>query len=325
MQELVSFIIPVYNTEEYLERSITSVLNQTYTCLEVLLVDDGSTDSSGSICDYFAKKDKRVRVIHQKNQGMSAARNTGIEQSRGEYVVFLDSDDSFETDMLSSIIPLLKKYPDADFACFRSRKIYVDMQESISRNVSGSAEEKVFVARDVIKDYRVYLYQVWNKVFRHRLIDKVRFPLNQVYEEIDFVFQIIEHMNQGVFIDRVLHNYTVSREGNTNQRRFSEVQLKILPDLFIKRQSLLKTFDNDQGVMLIFDQFALELCLSIFKRAFLNQGSPYDKRMIKDKFRKYYRISKVSRMSAKAQIRFFTFYVSPKIFVMLDQYRRKNR
>ena len=92
-QELISVIIPVYNVEKYLRECIDSVLNQSYQNLEIILVDDGSTDSSGEICDEYEKQDIRIRVIHQKNQGLSGARNTGFQNANGEYVYFLDSDD----------------------------------------------------------------------------------------------------------------------------------------------------------------------------------------------------------------------------------------
>lgn len=103
---LVSVIIPIYNTEKFLPLCISSVLNQTLTDIEVLLVNDGSTDGSGKICDEYACKDQRIQVIHTLNQGVSHARNQGLETAKGEYIAFMDSDDWIETDMIATLYQL---------------------------------------------------------------------------------------------------------------------------------------------------------------------------------------------------------------------------
>lgn len=102
---LVSVIIPVYKTERYLHRCIDSLVNQDYKNIEIILIDDGSPDHCGNICDEYAKKDKRIRVIHQENQGISVARNAGIKKSCGEYICFVDSDDYVDIHLLSTVIP----------------------------------------------------------------------------------------------------------------------------------------------------------------------------------------------------------------------------
>ena len=110
MHELISIVIPVYNVEKYLKQCLDSIINQTYTNLEIILVDDGSTDNSGTICDYYSKIDKRIRVIHKKNEGQSIARNIGIKVSNGKYIGFLDSDDWVEQDMYRFLIENIEKY-----------------------------------------------------------------------------------------------------------------------------------------------------------------------------------------------------------------------
>ncbi|MDE7478361.1 MAG: glycosyltransferase family 2 protein, partial [Lachnospiraceae bacterium] len=106
---LISVIVPVYNVEKYVMRCIESILAQTYTNLEILLVDDGSTDASGKICDELAKKDVRIRIIHKENGGPSDARNVGIQEARGEYYLFVDSDDWISENLLESMLPLTEE------------------------------------------------------------------------------------------------------------------------------------------------------------------------------------------------------------------------
>ena len=109
-QPLLSVIIPVYKVEKYLRQCVDSVINQTYKNLEIILVDDGSPDNCGKICDEYAEKDKRVKVIHQLNKGLSGARNTGTEQASGEYIAFVDSDDWLDVHMYEDLFGVLNKY-----------------------------------------------------------------------------------------------------------------------------------------------------------------------------------------------------------------------
>lgn len=117
---LVSVIIPIYNTEKFLPLCINSVLNQTLTDIEVLLVNDGSTDGSGKICDEYACKDQRIQVIHTLNQGVSHARNQGLETAKGEYIAFMDSDDWIETDMIATLYQLIRTNGSSDLPHQRS-------------------------------------------------------------------------------------------------------------------------------------------------------------------------------------------------------------
>ena len=116
MEPLISVIVPVYKVEQYLGRCVESLLSQTYENTEIILVDDGSTDASATMCDAFAAQDERILVIHKPNGGSSSARNAGITMAKGDYVGFCDSDDYIEQDMYESLLEVFGKYPDADMA-----------------------------------------------------------------------------------------------------------------------------------------------------------------------------------------------------------------
>ena len=123
MEELISVIIPVYKVEKYLKRCVESVQKQTFKNLEIILIDDGSPDSCGEMCDEMSKMDSRIKVVHKNNGGLSDARNAGIEIASGKYVVFVDSDDWLDLDMIDLLYRILKQY-DADFAECSYRNIY---------------------------------------------------------------------------------------------------------------------------------------------------------------------------------------------------------
>ena len=122
---LVSVVVPVYNVEAYIARCIESILSQTHRNLELILVDDGSLDHSGAICDAYAEKDSRILVIHQENAGVSKARNAGIDQAKGEYLSFVDSDDWIEPDHIQSLLPI----DGEDMVCFTAGSVHMHCME----------------------------------------------------------------------------------------------------------------------------------------------------------------------------------------------------
>lgn len=146
MEELISVVIPVYNVEKYLDRCLDSVVNQTYKNLEILLIDDGSTDKSSKICDNWAIKDKRIKVIHKNNAGLGMARNTGIENATGNYICFFDSDDYVNVEILNKSYALIKK-ENADIVVFGLR--HVDNHEKMLNAFVPNGEQKVFSGEEV--------------------------------------------------------------------------------------------------------------------------------------------------------------------------------
>ena len=122
-QDLISIVVPIYNVEKYLEKCINSIIIQTYKNIEIILVNDGSTDSSGKICDIYLKIDKRIKVVHKKNGGLSDARNVGIENAKGKYIAFIDSDDFLDSDFIEILYNLIIEY-NADVSCCKCNVIY---------------------------------------------------------------------------------------------------------------------------------------------------------------------------------------------------------
>ena len=189
--EIISIVIPVYKVDQYLEQCILSVLNQTYKNLEILLIDDGSPDQSGTICDEWAKKDSRIKVIHKENGGLSDARNTGLNICNGEFIAFVDSDDFIAPTMMEELIAVLKKegadIAECNYLCFSDRQELFKKKAKSIRKVTGySAEE----ALDLLLDETEFKYVVWNKLYRKNILDSLRFEVGKLHEDVFFTYQV---------------------------------------------------------------------------------------------------------------------------------------
>lgn len=169
---MISIIVPVYNTEKYLHRCIDSVLAQTYKDFELLLIDDGSTDSSGAICDEYAEKDGRVRVFHKKNGGVSSARNLGLDNAQGEWITFVDSDDYIEENFLKSFDGNL----DADLLIGNSVNVQSNDRKGLNKIQSGKYEDvDQFLSSNL---QELICRTPWGKMYRKIVISDLRFNEN---------------------------------------------------------------------------------------------------------------------------------------------------
>ncbi len=207
MGELISIIVPVYNVEKYLDCCMQSILHQSYKDYEVLLVDDGSTDGSGQICDAYAKEDKRIRVFHQENGGVSSARNLGLDKAKGAYIGFVDADDCMDYRMLEILYDTLTA-EDADMVMCD----FTMEDNGCYYYAPGIAAEKMVWGRDEALDI---LYKscrrggdvLWNKLYRKKLFAGIRFPQGMCYEDAYVMHQLFERAERIVFINRKLYYY----------------------------------------------------------------------------------------------------------------------
>ena len=205
---LVSIIIPVYNVEKYLEKCIASVVNQTYTNLEIILIDDGSPDNCPAICDQWQAKDSRIKVIHQQNGGLSVARNEGLKIATGEFIGFVDSDDWIEPEMYQTLLAAMQK-TGADIAICKSLNETEDSQTLVPKPKSPTiktypaekALEMLLSGKSSIRN------AVWNKLFRKHLLENIPFQVGKIYEDMLWTPQIIGSAKTVVTIDLPLYHY----------------------------------------------------------------------------------------------------------------------
>lgn len=203
-KELISIIVPIYNVEEYLEKCIESIIKQTYENLEIILVDDGSTDNSGKICDIYAKKDERIKTIHRENSGVSVTRNIGLENCNGEYIGFVDPDDYISPTMYEILYDTLKRN-NADismcsYQCFDSEKIeFTKSNNEISYNKNEALKELI-----LDKDITSHL---WNKLYKKDLFNEVSFPINKIYEDVGTIYFVLEKANLIIYNKSIQYAY----------------------------------------------------------------------------------------------------------------------
>ena len=206
-ETLVSVIVPVYNVENYLVRCVDSILCQTYENLEVILVDDGSKDSSGRICDELAARDARIRVIHKENGGLSSARNAGIDIAQGEYFAFADSDDWIEVDAVEAMLTLAKE-KDVPLVC--AGRYDVDSESGVKtvglcHPKQETLSSEAFISRMLHWDQCDS--SACDKLFHRSLFREHRFPLGRRSEDVAVMYLIIHQAGRVALLDRPVYNY----------------------------------------------------------------------------------------------------------------------
>ena len=220
----ISVIIPVYNVENYLEKCINSIINQTYKDLEIILVDDGSTDSSGKICDDYSKKDDRIIVIHKNNNGVSSARNDGLRKATGDYVVFPDSDDYIDSNMYKD---MLEQFKDTiDLVCCG---YYINDSKKNDKKHEKIINNKLSMEYLMGDDY--YKGYVWNKMYKMQIIKKINLFFNEnitICEDLLFNTIYINNIRKSVFLDKQYYYYLIRSSSAYNSRIFNEKWLTAL-------------------------------------------------------------------------------------------------
>lgn len=277
-QELVSIIIPVYNSEKYLEAALKSAQNQTYSNIEILLIDDGSTDRSALICDEFAAGDERIRVIHQKNAGPSAARNRGIEEASGEYVTFFDNDDLLHRDFIKILYNLCVKY-ESDIALTKSFPFYEENDIPW-----GEAEEKL-----IFMDRRQLSLQLvdmgWTglavtmaKLFKRSLFDKIRFNEDRIIGDDDSTIYLLYWASEkSILFQTPLYFYRSKRKGSITHSNYKLSWLTGI-DAFRERME----FYYAQGDMILYAKAMRNYCRRMAENYILiRDNMPEEKQLLK--------------------------------------------
>lgn len=250
MGDKISVIVPIYKVEDYLHRCVDSIINQTYTNLEIILVDDGSPDNCPMICDEYAKKDSRIRVVHKKNGGLSDARNAGIDIATGEYIMFIDSDDFVDIEMMES---MMKNMIDnnVDMVVCNIKYVYED-REVVKYNQADRILDRYEAMEEYLKDGVVQAV-AWNKLYKKSLINDMRYKVGKTNEDEFFTYKVVDKTDKIYYNSRPFYNY-IQRDssimGKYSLKRLDGVEASYerlnfikerYPDLYEKEK---KTFIN---------------------------------------------------------------------------------
>lgn len=227
MNELISVVVPIYNVEKYLGKCLNSILEQTYKNIEVILVDDGSLDNCGKICDEYALKDNRIKVIHKINGGLSDARNAGINIATGKYITFIDSDDFITKESIEILYQNIIKYK-KDISIGQINTFDDEKNINIEFVKENISEYKTKDAMEQLLYNTKYTSSTAGKLFLTSLFKSIKFPYGKKYEDLATVYKLIFNSNGVVVTNQIVYNYFVARENSIMNEEFSETRLDAL-------------------------------------------------------------------------------------------------
>lgn len=217
MGKLISIIVPVYNVESYLTQCIESLINQTYKNLEIILIDDGSTDKSGEICDLYKEVDNRIRVIHKKNSGVSSARNIGLDIAKGDYIGFVDSDDFIDLMMYEKLY-LQIEVNDADMI----KCNFIEVKKNkIQNDIVSTGDVTIYTREEALYNFICKEYShnkpfktvVWNALYKKELLENIRFPEGLLYEDGYISPKLFLKSKKLLYLDECLYYYRINDNG----------------------------------------------------------------------------------------------------------------
>ena len=222
---LISVIIPVYNVEQFIEKCLETVINQTYKNIEILIVNDGSTDKSKSICELYQKKDNRIKLFNKKNGGLSDARNYAIDYLKGEYVTFIDSDDYVEEDFIEHLYELIEKY-DVDISVCSYSVISKNKIIECGKKYESKKMNKVEAYRNMLEE-NGFSVSAWGKLYKSSLFNNIRYPKGKLCEDNGTTYKLMDQVDYIYFSNRELYKYS-RRTGSIMLSTFSIKKLDMI-------------------------------------------------------------------------------------------------
>ena len=321
---ILSIIVPVYNVEKYIERCIKSILNQSFTNFELILVDDGSPDKCGEICDEYEKKDSRIKVIHKKNGGLSDARNAGIERAKGEYIAFVDSDDFINKYMYEILYKNAKKW-DADISICNFKMVCEN--DRIDEDISVICEDaKVYGRNEALNklysNENLQFIVAWNKIYKKELFLNIRYDYGKCHEDEFIIHKLIYNANKIAYCSSEMYYY-LQRNNSIMNLEFSIHRLDIIEALdkrmeFFRENNLLELEYRTQNLYLNY----------FFKYYYKTKHELKNKskaREIKKVFKKNYKyLYKNPHYSINGKLLWIIFIINPGLFYLILKLKDKN-
>lgn len=261
----ISVIVPVYNVELYLKECLDSIINQTYRDLEIILIDDGSTDMSSDICEEYAKKDDRIIVIHQSNQGSASAKNAGLRKASGEYLAFVDSDDFLQEDAYEFMVRQLENHhADIIQCCFRM--LYQKSNREVNNIIDIQTVNNSEFLELFTKDWTCGL--LWDKLYKRNIFKDIYFKEGHKIDDEFFTYKGVMNSKKILRVPHYIYNY---RQRISSVMFSKDSQLKIISDsleyLSIRREEVTKSFPQLKKV---YDEHYLNMLIILSKNEYIN-------------------------------------------------------
>lgn len=274
----IGVIIPVYNVEPYLKSCIDSIVNQTFQDFELLLIDDGSTDGSGTVCDMYAQKDERIRVFHQKHLGVSAGRNKGLEENRCEYIAFIDGDDYVDRRYLEVLYQMMIRY-DGDMVISGATDVWQGKKANREKEEERHRPERAEVISRQEAYRRMFLcigtsVTLWANLYRERVLRKIRFPVGEIHEETKVLEQIIEGCGKIVYVYYSGYCWRM-RKGSLLHGRISDQSFSAARNARHLWRFMEKNYPDVEEAAKI---FYINTCLQLFNLMILDSEKRYDRK-----------------------------------------------
>ena len=317
MTELITVIINTYNREKYIKKCIDSIINQTYKNLEILIINDGSTDNTVKICKNY--KDKRIRIITTKNQGLSLSRNTGIDNAKGEYLYFVDSDDFIEVDTIEYLYSLCKKYK-SDFSTCEPLIIF----DYNYKNKQPREKIKVLNKQQMLKKVLIsekYKNSTWNKLIKKELYNNIRFE-NRIINDIVVTYKLVLKVEKIVYSNQkkyyyLKHKNAVTKDGFKKIERTSDYYKAITERYEYIKRIYPNMIENDMG-----------LCRAILKLYLVENkqiGEYLEKQHVIEEKKKTFSTKMLfGNVQLKEKIKIILFRINPKIYKKIGLLYRKK-
>ena len=284
LKEKISIIVPVYNVEQYLPQCLDSIINQTYRNLEILLIDDGSTDNSGKICDEYAKLDNRIRVFHKKNEGLSSARNLGINNCTGSFIGFVDSDDFVELDMYEILYNEQQRI-NADIVWCNYYNYFSKENYSMVKVFNKNKYYKLpfnlnELGLDIFNNKYHEHAQAWSKLYKKSIFDNIKYPYGKTFEDLFIFLSTLMKANIISTVSRPLYYYRINRPNSIlNVSNKKIINIDILEAYIIFTIDYAHYFSNlfQKNILLFdsyktaFDIFVKKNYYPIYQKVLINQ------------------------------------------------------
>lgn len=278
--DLISIIVPVYKVEKYIHQCVDSIINQTYKNIEIILVDDGSPDNCGKICDEYAEKDSRIKVIHKENGGLSDARNCGIDAASGDWLMFVDSDDWLHNHTVEKLYDAVNKYGVSVSVC--------NYEETSEENpcVDTAISAELWAPKDIYINKHITATVAWGKLYRKNCFDEIRYPVGKIHEDEFVTYRILFAQEKIAFIDQPYYAYYINSEGITkskwNIHRLDAVEALYQQYFYFKDTNDLLLADYSLSVL------AQNLCTN-YKAAKANKNKSEAKRLSREADKLFWR------------------------------------